>query len=112
MVGCTAVSCIYDDETKQLYVANAGDSRIVLCKNGEAVPLSVDHKPALESESSRIVAAGGYIVNGRVNGNLNLCRSIGDQNYKQNKALPPEKQIIYAYTDTSVIRIVGTFIAF
>ena len=32
-----------------LYVANAGDSRCVLASRGQAVDMSVDHKPELES---------------------------------------------------------------
>eukprot|EP01107_Rhizomastix_libera_P000150 TRINITY_DN1028_c0_g1_i2.p1 TRINITY_DN1028_c0_g1~~TRINITY_DN1028_c0_g1_i2.p1 ORF type:complete len:314 (-),score=89.04 TRINITY_DN1028_c0_g1_i2:61-1002(-) len=104
-VGCTAVSCIYHSKTKTLYVANAGDSRIVLCHGGVAVPLSIDHKPNVESESSRILKAGGYITNGRVNGNLNLCRAIGDQDYKKDATLPPKDQIITAYPDVKEVKI-------
>lgn len=33
---------------------------------------------------------------GRVNGNLNLTRAIGDLEYKINKKLPPEEQMITA----------------
>ncbi len=36
---------------------------------------------------------------GRINGNLNLSRSLGDLKYKQNKALPPARQIITAEPD-------------
>ena len=44
--GCTAnVLCIKD---KKLYFfANAGDSRSVICKNGQAIAMSIDHKPEL-----------------------------------------------------------------
>lgn len=44
-----------------LYVANAGDSRAVLCRGPDAVALSEDHKPAAEAEKARIMAAGGFI---------------------------------------------------
>lgn len=72
------------------YVANAGDARcIVYNKSGNYTPLSHDHKPDLEVESSRIIKAGGYIVEGRVNENLNLTRAIGDLEYKRNTNLPP-----------------------
>eukprot|EP00944_MAST-04C_sp_MAST-4C-sp1_P003960 g3960.t1 len=99
--GCTAVVALIVGNT--IYVANAGDSRGVLCRKGAAVPLSFDHKPNDKEETERIVGAGGFITsaNGhfRVNGNLNLSRSLGDLKYKQNKALPPEKQMITAQPD-------------
>ncbi len=37
--GCTAVVTLLRD--KQLFVANAGDSRCVLCRNGRAIEMSV-----------------------------------------------------------------------
>lgn len=40
-------------------MANAGDSRAVLCRNGQAVDLSVDHKPEDQIEMDRITKAGG-----------------------------------------------------
>ena len=63
---------------KTLYVANAGDSRCVVCRNGEAIEMSFDHKPEDEPEMNRIVKAGGKVTpDGRVNGGLNLSRAIG-----------------------------------
>lgn len=38
-----------------LFVANAGDSRCVVCEAGKAVPMSFDHKPTDEKEHSRII---------------------------------------------------------
>ena len=38
--------------------------------NGEAKPLSHDHKPTNKGENSRIVSAGGYVEFGRVNGSF------------------------------------------
>jgi len=49
---------------------------------------------------SRITKAGGFINSfGRVNGNLNLSRSIGDLKYKQTAGLPPSEQMITAEPD-------------
>lgn len=67
---------------KKLYVANAGDSRCVLARAGTAVPLSFDHKPDNEEEKLRIEKAGSTISEGRVDGNLNLSRALGDLRYK------------------------------
>lgn len=63
---------------QELYVANAGDSRCVVCRKGQAVEMSLDHKPEDESEMERIVKAGGKVTaDGRVNGGLNLSRALG-----------------------------------
>ena len=95
--GCTAVvGLIHNNE---IYVANSGDSRCVLAVGGRAVQMSFDHKPDNPIESQRISRAGGYIVEGRVMGNLNLSRSLGDLAYKENRDLPPQDQMITAYPD-------------
>jgi protein phosphatase 1G len=65
-----------------LFVANAGDSRCVLGRGGLAVALSFDHKPENDEERRRIEHAGSTITEGRVDGNLNLSRSLGDLKYK------------------------------
>ena len=105
MIGCTAVSCVFDFEKHVITCANSGDSRCVVCQAGNAVRLSEDHKPQLESEERRITKAGGRISNGRVNGNLNLTRSLGDHEYKQDKKLKPEEQIITCVPDTKEFEI-------
>ena len=46
---------------RSLYVANAGDSRAVLARGLQAMPLSEDHKPAQQMERLRITSAGGFI---------------------------------------------------
>lgn len=67
-----------------LYVANAGDSRCVVCRNGKAEDMSHDHKPEDDEERNRIIMAGGRVtMDGRVNGGLNLSRAIGDHAYKK-----------------------------
>ncbi|CAL5228991.1 g12230 [Coccomyxa viridis] len=99
--GCTAVVAVV--KGNELWVANAGDSRAVLCRGGQALALSEDHKPQSETERNRITAAGGFVsdVGGvsRVNGNLNLSRAIGDLKYKGNEKLAPAEQIITAQPD-------------
>lgn len=97
--GCTAIVALKVENS--LYVANAGDSRAVLCRaDGSAFDLSIDHKPTDDRELDRIEAAGGFVNGfGRINGNLNLSRSLGDLKYKQNRALPPAEQIITAEPD-------------
>ncbi|XP_070161925.1 protein phosphatase 1G [Polyergus mexicanus] len=102
--GCTAVVAIL--KGNELYVANAGDSRCVLCRDGQAVELSLDHKPEDAPEMERIVKAGGEVTgDGRVNGGLNLSRALGDHAYKQNMVLPAEEQMISALPDIRHITI-------
>ena len=101
--GCTACVMSIDETNKKLYFANAGDSRVVMCKNGVAYPQSEDHKPEMESEKKRIYKADGWISEGRVKGNLNLTRGFGDLEYKQNKNLKPEEQMITANPDIKVV---------
>ena len=104
-VGSTAVVCLV--QPKRLIVANAGDSRVVLSRDGVAVPLSEDHKPNLPAERIRIQRAGGVVerqqigkhVQYRVNGNLNLSRTIGDLDYKRNLRLPMSEQLISSTPD-------------
>ena len=101
--GCTACVLGIDEGKKKLFFANAGDSRVVMCKKGIAEAMSEDHKPELETEKTRIYKADGWISEGRVKGNLNLTRGFGDLEYKQNKNLKPEEQMITANPDIKVI---------
>ena len=95
--GCTANVLVIQD--KKLFFANAGDSRSVICKKGHAIAMSVDHKPSIPAELKRIEKAGGWVSDGRVLGNLNLSRGIGDSEYKVDKKLKPEEQIISNFPD-------------
>ena len=89
-----------------IYCANAGDSRCVMASNGKAVPLSYDHKPHMLSEKTRILKAGSTInAEGRIDGNLNLSRAIGDLKYKKNKNLKPHEHPITAFPDVKTAQI-------
>ena len=63
------------------------NSRCVVCRDGQAVEMSFDHKPEDEPEMKRIKNAGGKVTpDGRVNGGLNLSRAIGmDYGHKNMK---------------------------
>ncbi|KAI9463632.1 protein serine/threonine phosphatase 2C [Lactarius psammicola] len=66
-----------------LYVANAGDARGVLCRNGRALRLTYDHKGTDKQEAKRIMDSGGFVMSGRVNGVLAVTRSLGDSSMKE-----------------------------
>lgn len=102
--GCTATTVLITGDDRIL-CANAGDSRTVLGIKGKAKPLSFDHKPQNSEEKQRICAAGGFVDFGRVNGNLALSRAIGDFEFKKNKDLPAEQQIVTALPDVEEHKI-------
>jgi len=90
--GCTACSVLVCKETGRMWVANCGDSRAVLCRAGQAIELTKDHKASDALEAKRIAAAGGEILD--VKGNkyvkypkedthlgLSVSRSLGDNHY-------------------------------
>lgn len=58
--GSTAVTAILKNGDK-LVVANVGDSRAVISKNGVAKQLSVDHEP--DKERQEIEDKGGFVSN-------------------------------------------------
>ncbi|OMJ15486.1 putative protein phosphatase 2C [Smittium culicis] len=96
--GCTSVAVLITPEG-QIYCGNAGDSRSILSCSGEAVELSFDHKPSNAEEYKRIVAGGGFVEFGRVNGNLALSRALGDFDFKKNDRKSDEEQIVTALPD-------------
>jgi serine/threonine protein phosphatase PrpC len=98
-VGCTANVIFIDKDINKIYVVNAGDSRCTMGKAGKAVEMSIDHKPESQIEIDRIEKAGSVITEGRVDGNLNLTRSLGDLKYKQRENLTPEEQAITSNPD-------------
>ena len=72
--------------------ANAGDSRAILRRNGNILPLSFDHKPNNIPELERINLASGFVKCKRVDGDLAVSRGLGDFSYKSNELLPVEQQ--------------------
>lgn len=79
-VGSTA--CMVVMTVDDVWFVNVGDSRALLKAGDVTRQMTVDHKPMLQSESDRVRRFGGFLSNTdgswRINGRLNLSRSIGD----------------------------------
>ncbi|KAI4347063.1 hypothetical protein L6164_007912 [Bauhinia variegata] len=79
MVGSTAAVVVVS--RCQIITSNCGDSRAVLCRGTQTIPLTVDQKPDRPDELLRIEEAGGKVINwngARVCGVLAMSRAIGD----------------------------------
>jgi len=122
LVGSTVVTALLHGNPKlgtalRLVIANLGDSRAVLCRGGQAVAVSEDHKPTRIDEKKRIERAGGLVLQVRgawrvaasTNPNsmsksarreyqgLAMTRSLGDLYFKQPTTLSiaePEIQVV------------------
>jgi len=120
--GSTCVAALLHGNPKlgtalRLVVANLGDSRAVLCRGGQAVAVSEDHKPSRIDEKKRIERVGGLVLHMRgtwrvaapTNPNstqksarreyqgLAMTRSFGDMYFKQPAALSiaePDVQVL------------------
>ncbi|KAI6674504.1 hypothetical protein NL676_002410 [Syzygium grande] len=73
---------------RHLVVANAGDCRAVLCRRGEAIDMSQDHKPIYPSERRRVEELGGFVDDGYLNGILSVTRALGDWDMKFSRGFP------------------------
>jgi len=83
--GCTAVTVLVTGkgDNRHLFSANVGDARAVLCRDGKAIRLTEEHKASDPVEAKRITDSGGFIIHGRVNGQIIITRSLGDHLMKE-----------------------------
>jgi len=112
--------------TTTLIVANIGDSRAIVGRNGTTIPLTRDHKPDDPSETKRIEQAGGSVVwcgprdsktgqplleQGiyRVNGNLALSRAIGDRSERPAVTATPDLTYLQVLLPTTATPSTTTF---
>ncbi|XVF78560.1 hypothetical protein PTKIN_Ptkin14bG0144100 [Pterospermum kingtungense] len=103
--GSTAVTAILIN-CQKLVIANVGDSRAVICKNGKAKQLSVDHEPSTEKEV--IENRGGFVSNfpgdvARVDGQLAVARAFGDKSIKEHLSSEPDVTVEMIGDDTEFI---------
>ncbi|XP_056155978.1 protein phosphatase 1K, mitochondrial-like [Lampris incognitus] len=84
--GTTATVAVLRDGV-ELVVGSVGDSRALLCRDGQAHKLTHDHTPDRKDEMKRIRQSGGFVTwnsvgQANVNGKLAMTRSIGDFHLK------------------------------
>ena len=127
--GTTALLVIVhgdDLDSLQLYCAHVGDCRAVLCRGGNALRLTQDHRPDRKDEQQRIRAAGGGVFqvsgiwrctsaagaarakdsragfsDGESHTYLSCSRTLGDPELKMNA----ERPILSNVPDTSATRL-------
>ncbi len=113
---CAIMAFIFENEKDKnkykIIIANVGDSRAVISKNGKAIQLSTDHKPCNPAEQERIETSRGFITYsfscgsfcnagseekclekhriGRINGGLAVARAFGDFQYSIFLSTEPE----------------------
>ncbi|CAL8468340.1 g7880 [Coccomyxa elongata] len=107
--GCTAIVLLM--HAGRLYVANAGDCRAVLCREGDAVALSTDQTAEREDERQRIISAGGHVQyrmdSWRVGkAGIQVSRSIGDADLKS-EGLTAEPEVTARALDEGDLFVVA-----
>ncbi|XP_075506531.1 putative protein phosphatase 2C 39 [Primulina tabacum] len=103
--GSTAVTAILIN-CEKLFVANVGDSRAVICKDGKAKQLSIDHEPGMEREN--IENRGGFVLKypgdvPRVDGQLAVARAFGDKKLKDHLSSEPDITVELIDDDTEFV---------
>ncbi|XP_021773701.1 probable protein phosphatase 2C 39 isoform X2 [Chenopodium quinoa] len=103
--GSTAVTAILIN-CQKLVVANLGDSRAVISRNGKAKQLSVDHEP--DSERKDIEDRGGFVTKfpgdvARVDGQLAVARAFGDKTMKDHLSSDPHITVEMIDEDTDFV---------
>lgn len=90
--GSTAASVLIS--SRHIYFINCGDSRTLLCHDGQVVFYTEDHKPFNPRERERIQNAGGSVTLQRVNGSLAVSRALGDFDFKEVDWRPQTEQLV------------------
>ncbi|KAL5212817.1 hypothetical protein ABZP36_023664 [Zizania latifolia] len=120
-----STACVVVVRGNQIIVGNAGDSRCVLSRNGQAIDLSIDHTPANQSEMRRIIRLRREpIYLGRIchkvmgkpvdklqwvltdcKGSVLVSRSFGHFAFKRISFLRPEEQMVICNPDIGTVDI-------
>ncbi|BAT81834.1 hypothetical protein LR48_Vigan07g145500 [Vigna angularis] len=103
--GSTAVTAILING-QRLWIANVGDSRAVVSRQGQAVQMTTDHEP--NTERGIIENKGGFVSNmpgdvPRVNGQLAVSRAFGDKSLKSHLRSDPDVQTTEVDIDIDIL---------
>lgn len=83
LVGCITGECVW--------MANVGDCRAVCEAQGGSVQrLTRDHTASDPDEAVRVASFGGWVEGGRVNGKIEVSRTLGDKALKPPLSSDPE----------------------
>lgn len=104
--GCTATICIVDKTNSAIHVANVGDSHAYLITPSDDAPvcLTTEHRCSNPDEKARIESLAGFVAGDKVNGLLEVTRSLGDGAMKTFLTASP------AYKKVSFDPAVDTFV--
>ncbi|KAG6714226.1 hypothetical protein I3842_05G193400 [Carya illinoinensis] len=86
--GSTATVMLIGND--MMFISHVGDSCVVLSRTGRAEILTNPHRPYGSNKVSlqeikRVREAGGWIVNGRICGDIAVARAFGDMRFKTKK---------------------------
>ena len=109
--GSTATVLLWREETGEGWIANVGDTRAVLCRDGQALDMTIDHKASDPEVVARVVAkgkmlkvgygyfentSGGFVSNNRIHAILAVGRAFGDSILKPPRS---KQQLLEVYPD-------------
>lgn len=102
---------------ERFFAANVGDARVVLGTTRASVQLTIDHKPGLPEERSRIEALGGRVIQydiPRVEGVLAMSRALGDRTLKPYVSAEPRvvEGLLGSENDFAVVACDGVWDVF
>lgn len=94
--GATATTMFVGND--MLFISHVGDSCAVLSKSGKPEVLTNSHRPygrhkVSLQEIKRVREAGGWIVDGRICGDISISRAFGDMRFKTKKNEMLEKGV-------------------
>uniref|UniRef100_A0A0E0G9N3 protein-serine/threonine phosphatase n=1 Tax=Oryza nivara TaxID=4536 RepID=A0A0E0G9N3_ORYNI len=103
-----STACVVIIRGNQITVGNVGDSRCVVSHNGQAIDLSIDHKPTVGSERERILRAGGRVLVKRIpvmGSDGRLMRGWGYFELKKNQNIPASQQMVTCDPEFTIVDI-------